>query len=217
MNPVVQIPFVIRPDLLNRALSTIPRDLPVELRISSPIGYPIPELVRQENILISEGRTEPFSQTMVYFQQRAVARNAGCWLFMHSDGFAQPEDFERIIAMAEDLTAKGEKWGIIFTHYDVLACFNTAAIEDIGGWDQVFAMYFFDNHNYRRLQLAGYKFYQLENHSVIHGDGVNGSHTINSDVHRRRRNEITFPAYVQLYREMWGGTPGEETKKVPWE
>lgn len=154
---------------------------------------------------------------MALFQETATGvEPRPFWLFMHSDGVAQREDFERIMALAVESTAAGRKWAAIFTHHDVLACYNTAAIADIGGWDTTFPDYFSDNHNYRLLRLKGYEMLQLENHTVEHGVNGQGSQTINSDPVLHRTNEILFPAYAQLYREIWGGSPGEETFQTPW-
>jgi hypothetical protein len=153
---------------------------------------------------------------MAYFQDMAELGGHSFWLFMHSDGVAQRRDFERLIARAQEATEQGEKWAVIFTNYDVLACYSTAALTDIGGWDTTFPDYFSDNHNYRKLRLKGYEMLQLENHTVEHGvDGV-GSQSINSDPQLRRTNEILFPAYAKLYSEMWGGGPGEEKFSTPW-
>jgi hypothetical protein len=153
---------------------------------------------------------------MDFFQDLALSNKQKHWLFMHSDGVAQRRDFERIIALAEEATQQGRKWAVIFTNHDVLACYNTAAITAIGGWDTTFPNYFSDNHNYRKLRLAGYEMLQLENHTVEHGVDGTGSQTINSDPVLRRQNEILFPSYAQLYREMWGGSPGEEKFNTPW-
>jgi hypothetical protein len=195
----VGIPFKNRPDLLERAKACVPTDL---LRV-----------LETDN---SGENQFPFS----YSQSMAFLQDLACrypyWFFMHSDGVAQREDFERLIALADGMIAQGRKWAVIFTLHDVLACINTSALASIGGWDTTFPDYFSDNHNYRRLRLAGYEMIQLENHTVEHGVDGKGSQTINSDPVLRRTNEILFPAYAQLYREIWGGSPGEEKFNTPW-
>jgi len=206
MKTFVGIPFKNRPDLLERAKACVPLDL-VDLEIVDNSGGGDGDFASYS-----------YSQSMAYFQWVCVEENGHTpfWLFMHSDGVAQRQDFERLIEMAEALNKEGRKWAVIFTNHDVLACYNTAALQAIGGWDTTFPNYFSDNHNYRKLRLAGYEMIQLENHTVEHGVDGTGSQTINSDPHLRRQNEILFPAYAQLYWEMWGGNPGEEKRVIPW-
>lgn len=209
---LVGIPFVNRVDLLERAIACVPDDIGVMIQNNS--GLPDPELKRP--VFRPHVMAMSYSQSMNLFQQEADRQGYPFWLFMHSDGMAQRQDFERLVSLAEKCLSEGRKWAVIYTCYDVLACYSTEALNSIGGWDTTFPNYFSDNHNYRKLRLAGFEMLQLENHTVEHGVDGKGSQTINSDTILRRTNEILFPAYAQLYREMWGGAPGGETFITPW-
>lgn len=207
-----------RPDLLARAISTIPELLPI--RIQNNAGIPL-DLPAREDISVSEVRDLTFSRSVNELHCRALTLGNPFWFIMHPDATATPEDFARLIEMATEATEAGRKWFTIFTHHDVLACYNTTAFEAVGRYNTAFANYFVDNDFYRRGRLAGYEMLQLENHGVQHGvEGV-GSQTINSDPTLKIENDIMFPAYRALYAAMWGSPDpadpvGHETFATPW-
>ncbi|HUD75907.1 MAG TPA: hypothetical protein VMQ76_12620 [Terracidiphilus sp.] len=160
-----------------------------------------------------------YTQSMNCAQQYAEAEGFDYWLHCHSDAVFSPEDVVAVqdIARGGVLGEQGlVKWHMIATCYDVLCAYNTAAIKELGGWNQMFLNYFSDNDLHRRAKLAGYEIVQAPFHNVVHGVDGDGSQTINSDPHLRRQNEILFPAYAHLYETIWGGGPGEEKFNTPW-
>ena len=150
------------------------------------------------------------SQTLNLMQKRAKRSRVPFYFFMHSDAEAGPDTVEKLYQMAMHECSKG-KWGAIFTNYDSLAAFNTAAFDATGPWDTVFSGYYADNDQYRRLRLAGYPTLE-SNLPVVH----HGSQTINSDPLRKHINNITFPIYGNYYADKWGGSPGNENFDKPW-
>ena len=52
---------------------------------------------------------------------------------------------------------KGEKWGMVWYHYDHLALVNTEAYLDVGGWDTQIPFYKTDCDMHERLFMKGYK------------------------------------------------------------
>jgi hypothetical protein len=212
MKTFVGIPVVNRFDLLERALNCIPED--INGVVANNSGKPLVVPGRFESILSPVPLS--YSQSMNAFQHKAKYEIRDYWFFMHSDGVAKEADFRRLIEMAESASLT-DKWACIFTHYDVLALFNTKAVADIGPWDHhSFPNYFTDNDWYRRARLKGYEMFNLPEHTVEHGENGNGSRTINSDPVLLKTNEVMFPAYRALYAAKWGGEPGHETYATPW-
>jgi GT2 family glycosyltransferase len=105
-----------------------------------------------------------------------------------------------------------DNWGIIFTLYDVFACFNLKIVDEIGLWDNNLPWYFADIDYYRRLKLAGFKVIEA-------GQGVThaASQTINSDPRLKFLNGITFPLHAAYYKAKWGGEPDHETFTEPFD
>ncbi|CAM6006565.1 unnamed protein product [Sphagnum balticum] len=142
-----------------------------------------------------------------------MTRDAGAniCIFCHSDAVAGEGVAEKLLEEARNLTAQGRRWGVLWTHYDVLAAFNVVAFENIGGWDTILPQYYSDVDAYRRLLLAGWE-------CIDTGLPVEhkASSTINSDSRLRFLNSVTFPMYGDYYRKKWGGTPGDETFNTPF-
>jgi hypothetical protein len=131
------------------------------------------------------------------------------FFFMHSDAVASETAYEQLSLKTEEL--REEKWGMIFTNYDSFASFNKKAFLEVGGADEKFTRYFFDNDLYRRVRLEGYKEIKTDI-EVQH----KASMTIKSDPNLMAENNITFPLEEQYYIQKWGGKPQEEIYIVPF-
>ena len=201
----VFIPYVNRLDLLQKAIASVPRRLTTEpivinnsnekLVVSCPTVYPPVPLT--------------FAQTQNFLLKIAKDRHVPFYLFMHSDAEAGPDTVEKLYEMAVHECSKG-KWGAIFTNYDALAAFNTAAFDAIGGWDTMLSWYLADCDCYRRLRLAGYP--TLESHLPVTHEP---SQTINSDPVIRRQVDLEVPFRQAYYRAKWGGDNEHEVFDVP--
>lgn len=129
---------------------------------------------------------------------------------MHCDAEAEPDTIDKLLEMSWSLP---KKWAAVFTNYDSLAMYNPKAIEKIGPWDwQNFPSYYSDNDWYRRLALAGWS---------THESGLPvkhiGSHVINRvDKWRKFRTAMNMENWERVYRLKWGGKPGEEIFKIPF-
>lgn len=150
-----------------------------------------------------------FSQTMNWEMEETARRGKTFCIHMHSDAVIPAGACEQLLKFARD--NQHRHWGVIYTHYDVLAVYNPRAYEAIGGYDTNFPAYFSDNDWYRRLELAGWE--RLQAPVEI---GHIGSQTINSDPYLRHVNGVTFPLYREYYRQKWGGIPGEEKFNYPF-
>ena len=203
----VFIPYVNRPDLLARAFISVPRRMttyPVVINNSgSPLAATLGEIIEPPVPLT-------FSQTQNWMLKLAKERRVPFYFFMHSDAEAGPDTVQKLYQMAMHETSQ-RKWGVIFTAYDALAAFNTAAMDAIGGWDTNLSWYASDCDCYRRLRLAGYPTLESGLH-VKHEP----SRTLNSDSQIKRAVDLEIPFRESYYRAKWGGEPGVETFDVPW-
>lgn len=211
MNPVpIFVPFVNRPDLLKKAVDSVPLDDRWQVEVINNSCQPLPDD-------ICAGVCNPCvpltaSQSFNWMQKLAKDWPTPFYIFMHNDGEAGEGTIAGLYQMALDKEARGDKWAVIYTLYDVVAVFNTAAFDAVGPWDQNLPQYFTDNDMYhQRLRLAGYERCE-SNLPVIH----HGSQTINSDPVKKFYNDISFPIYRNYYIAKWGGEPGHEKFSKPW-
>jgi hypothetical protein len=148
------IPYVNGLDLLKRALFSIQYMWPRTLVVDNSEGEPLV----LEGLPIAIHRPEVplgFSQTQNLFQQFAFKAGADVFFFMHSDAQALEGTPEKLLDYVAKLTGK---WGVVFTNYDALCCFNTAAVRDTGPWDwRGLPWYMADCDYYRRLACRGYR------------------------------------------------------------
>lgn len=201
------IPFVNRHDLLLKAVASANRyakTMPITLNNSGA------QFAGQSPTLTPDVPLSA-SQTLNWMHRLAKAYDVPFYFFMHNDAEAGPETVGKLYGMAAGKCERSEKWGVIFTLYDTLAAFSTAAFDEVGPWDTNLPQYFTDNDMYRRMRLAGYEL--AESHLPVKHEG---SQTINSDPLRKRINDITFPIYTRYYAEKWGGPPGHERFERPW-
>jgi hypothetical protein len=206
------IPYVNRPDLLERAVRSVQcRGVEVNIINNSDgpsIGIPGMEFIqRRPPVPLT------FTQTQNWMLNIAEGDSdyGEFYLFMHSDAEAGEGTVQKLIELAQSLTNEGRKWGVIFTNYDALSVFNTASFREVGGWDPELCWYASDCDMYYRLKLAGYEL-------IESGLPVNHtpSQTLNSDPEIKRRVDLMFPFRVSYYRAKHGGDPGHETFLTPF-
>lgn len=202
----VFIPYVNRPDLLERAIVSVPRRATTSPVIINNSG--------KDFNARCEMFTPPvpltFSQTQNFMLKIARVQSVPFYLFMHSDAEAGPDTVEKLYRLAMHECAR-RQWGAIFTAYDALAAYNVEAMSTIGGWDTMLTWYCSDNDTYRRLRLAGYPTID-SNLPVTH----EASQTLNSDPAVKRVVDLEMPFRESYYRAKWGGNPGQETFDVAW-
>lgn len=214
MKYMIGIGYANRPDLLEQALYSIRPYWDHTVIIDNSENYDL----RKESFIPSQVSVYEapvslsFTQTMNLMQRLAMKENCDVLMFMHNDGEAEAGVPEKFLNILEEYFRSGKKWGVAFTHYDVLVAFNMEAIKEVGQWDTNLPQYFSDNDYYRRVRLAGYET-PATGLSVLHH---NGSSTIKSDPYRNFINGITFPLYAKYYSAKWGGEPNREIYDSPF-
>ena len=152
-----------------------------------------------------------FTQSMNFEFKDCLLKQKKFCLHMHSDSVVPEGAISRLLEKAREIDASGRKWGVLYTFYDIMAIYNPVAGEAVGGFDTTFPAYFSDNDFYHRLDLAGYE--RIDTGIEV---GHIGSQTINSDPYLRFVNGVTFPLYRQYYIAKWGGEPGREIFRKPF-
>lgn len=204
----VLIPYINRPDMLNRVVSMIPKNDKVEPIVINNSG----EDVDTTATILTPPVPLTFTQSQSWMFSLAKHRKLPFYMWVHCDALLEPDSVERLYERAMEECAKGTKWGVIYTYYDILSACNVEAMEAVGGYDTLFFDYASDCDFYHRLDLAGYA--RLESGIKVGHD--QGSQTIRSDPAQNRRVGIQVDYRGRLYRAMWGGDPGKETFSVKW-
>lgn len=205
------IPFVNRPDLLRKSFLSAARSMQVQPSIidNSNGKEEIPAEARVFVLVPSVPLT--FSQTQNWMLKLATEQATPFYAWMHSDAEAVEDSVDKIIELARQIQGEQQKWGAIFSNYDSLAVYNTAAFNAVGGWDTGLSWYLSDCDTYRRLRLAGYP--TLESGLPVKHTP---SQTLQSDPTIRRSVELEIPYREAYYRAKWGGPNEHEVYTAPF-
>jgi hypothetical protein len=134
-------------------------------------------------------------------------------LWSHNDIIAKPNAIATLLH--EYTSIREKKWGILYGDYDHLCLFNPNFFvkENIWGDPALFPNYFGDNHRYRLMDLRGYERINAKNMEglVTHL----GSQTIIRNPYFKKINDLTFSSWGQIYVNIWGGYPPNETNNDP--
>jgi hypothetical protein len=206
------IPYVNRPDLLDRAVASIP-DLWTSLVVidQSADGLKSADYPWIDNIagvFRSPFGTMTFTQMMNWAQAEAYERCVKYLIFMHNDA----ECRDGVALQVLDCAKTHPRAGVVFTYYDAFAVFNVAAIRDVGPWDETFRWYFSDNDYYRRMQLHNWILWNFGGQRVIH----HCSQTQQSDPALSAEVGASWRWHEDHYRHKWGGAPGRELYSIPY-
>lgn len=149
-----------------------------------------------------------FTQSHNWWFADARKKGAQFIVWMHGDAEAVDRGHLRLL----EVTRKCEvKWGTIFTSYDALATVNLDAIDAVGHYDVHFEKYCCDCDLYYRFALEGW---QCIDSGIV--TKHIGSATITSDPQLYFTNKIIHSHAFDYYFRKWGGDPGEERYRIPF-
>jgi len=218
MTVPLYIPFVNRPDLLEKAIRSTWHGGVEAIVIDNSDGG---ELAYSAGIVYTPPVPLTFAQTQNVILKQAIGtknlRNGSAWidnpfyLFMHSDAEAVGDTVQLLVAMANAFTVQKHKWGVIFTAYDALAAFSTEAMRSIGGWDPMLEWYHSDIDTYYRLRLAGYEL--IESGLPVKHEP---SQTLKADPLLKLKIDLMAPCRSEYYRIKWGGEAHHERFILPF-
>ncbi len=206
------IPYVNRPDLLDRAVLSIPDLWPSLVVIDQSADGLNPQDHCWMNKIAGVFRSAPssmsFSQMMNWAQAEAFDRQARHLIFMHND----TECLQGVPSRVLDCARANQQAGVVFTYYDAFAVFNMDAVREVGPWDETFNWYFSDNDYYRRVLLRDWKCHNFGGEGVVH----HGSQTHRSDPVIGGQVSADWRWHTDHYRHKWGGDPGAELYSIPY-
>lgn len=157
-----------------------------------------------------------FSQSMELCRREAMEYEYPWYAVMHND--AEVVGTNTLADLEEQARAQfaGEgprdAYGALFTNYDALVCFKTRAVRQVGRWDTQIPQYGAETDYYHRMRCAGWQIANAVNVPVTH----KVSQTILSDPRRKWLHEQINNPLMNYYRIKWGGAPGQERFKLPW-
>jgi SAM-dependent methyltransferase len=206
------IPYVNRPDLLDRAVASIPDiwDSLVVIDQSSDglASRDHPWIDKIGGVYRCPPGSMSFTQMMNWAQAEAFERGVKYLAFMHNDA----ECIEGEALKVLDCARARRNTGVVFTNYDAFAVFDVAAIRDIGPWDETFRWYFSDNDYYRRMLLLNWEHCNFGGQGVIH----HGSQTLRSGPGVKSEVDAQWQWHADHYQHKWGGFPGQEQYSIPY-
>lgn len=203
------IPYVNRPDLLDKAFSSA-WDLRANLTIidnsEDGLDRPFPGIyVMRPPVPLT------FSQTMNWMLADSRRHGASICMWMHSDAEAEEGSAMALLGAARVALDAGVRWGVLFTNYDAMSAINLKAVEEVGDFDTNIQWYTADNDYYRRMKLAGWDCMDT---------GIEVKHTpsqtLNADPAIRAQVDTLIPLRTMYYETKWGGPPGLEKFKTPF-
>lgn len=215
MKNFIFIPVVNHLDLLEKAVRSVKPEIYNEYIIFNNTGDVLPkEIYKGTPFRVWQPPfAMSFMQTQNIMRAYAMDNKFDSYSFMHNDGEVLDDTDARLVAFAESQNKAKNKWGVIFTSYDVLCIFNTNAVREVGvwgddNWPEQKSGYYLDNDYYRRIEQSEYQILYLENSNVSH---EKSSNTI-QDKKEKAIWDIQRQSVVDYYISKWGGEPGEETK-----
>lgn len=147
-------------------------------------------------------------------------------LLMHADALAYNDGARRFLDFTRATFERGERWGVIFTLYDVLMAFNMKAVHEVGYWDTRLYQYGADDDYYYRLKLAGWNIVESGDNTAVEripdpylpyaerNDSVGvihrGSATARSNPLFKHISDGRNHGNSLYYIFKWGGLPHEE-------
>jgi len=211
MQNFIFIPYVNRPDLLEKAISTAYK-VSSDAIVVDNSKEGLPKLDTWIQVIRP---TVPllFAQVQNWARQYAIDNKCTHYYFIHSDCEADEKTVNGLKASVEQNIENNTRWGVIFTYYDTLCAFNVDCVKAVGEWDTDIPWYFCDCDYYRRIELAGFKKIDTDL-TTNHYSG--GSSTLKNDPILRYKQKYIHRLSEQLYIEKWGGQPSKERYLSPY-
>ena len=210
------IPVVNHFDLLQKAINSVPDFIFDKYYIiNNSNNKKLSEIIDLKQFTIFDtSRALTFIETQNIMREYAIKNNYDYYSFMHNDGEILDDCPRRLIQYADEKISKNEKFGAIFTNYDVFCIYSTYCVKNIGMWgDSLWpeqkSGYLVDIDYYKRMNFSGYPTEYLPN--------VNVSHYLANTIKDEKEKtilDIQMPLVKIHYREKWGGDFGHETKNA---
>jgi len=143
-----------------------------------------------------------------------IQTSPGWWLLAGSDVKFGPGSLDKIYERSKE----SDDISIICADgYNIFAM-SPLGVSKVGLFDENFyPAYFEDVDHFRRVALSGARAVNVPGFSYVHGEAPHwGSSTIHSDPEIRARNGRVMENLSAYYIRKWGGPPGKEVWKTPY-
>jgi len=202
MIPVLGVPVLNRPDLLDEMLATV--DVEVGRLIVIDNGDVVGDIPKAEVIRPGHNLGVAASWNRIM----AEVPEAPWWAIIGFDITFSPGDLARLAQTMNDATTATLALLGTFSVFGI----NQATIDLVGRFDENFHPAYFEDNDYDyRCQLAGVPITGLPS-GLLH----RVSSTIQSSPVYSRENSRTFPWNHAYYQEKWGGSPRGERFASPF-
>jgi hypothetical protein len=219
--PVIGIPYINRPDLLNRLITSLEYSKGINVR-----SFDFRVVINAVDYMRYDCPTETvFSaghNLGVAASWNTIIKTsplAPYWIIFNSDILLGSDDLLKI----KDFVEPRLDTHALFFCYGMSAFVITPlALQTIGWFDEnIHPAYLEDCDYHYRAKLAGLTMADIPNLEIIHGekewDGYKGSCVIRSDPQMLQENGRTHQGNFEYYRQKWGGINGEETFTSPFD
>lgn len=200
MIPVLGVPIISRPDLLERMLASV--DVPVGRRVIVDNGNVVPYYLDAVRLPANLGIAASWNLVI------KLTPDAPWWLLANADVVFAPGDLAHL---ADEMADPAPKVRTM----DGFAAFavNAACIETVGWFDENYHPAYVEDCDYEyRCKLLGVPIVEMTS-SIRHDT----SSTIKAD-HYRRQNSRTYPSNVAYHIAKWGGAHrGGERFRTPFD
>lgn len=209
----IHIPYVNRQDLLRDAIASVQGAFE-NIHVWST-GAMAPDVSVQTHSLA------PMPFTSMMNSLIASSWDDDVMFFMHNDALAINGGAQKFMEFVQEKFSSNERWGVIFTHYDVLCAFNMRAVRSVGFWDPQLYQYVSDNDYYNKLRNAGWAKvdtrFGADNEQACGIVHRNASSTVKADGLFDRLTRFRGSFDQSYYAFKWGGKSESEKFFYPFD
>ena len=213
MIPILIAPVINRFDLLERMLRSIDHPVGSVLVVdNSCSGYEVPSDIEVPIQYLRPVNPIGYGGAI----NQGIMQNSHLmwWMWSSNDVVWHPG------ALAElDAAMTGHTPARIVTGGFTWGALNHDLVNKVGLVDEwsFFPIYYDDNDYHYRCTLAGVEWVEWWDKGTDHGESGKASMTINSSPALMNKNHSSFTENTNRYLAKWGGMPGKEVFKSPWD
>lgn len=217
--PAIALPVISRGDMLFRCLSSL--DYPVDNvvvfvnsddpsisgALSRTNNKNIRNLIIRSRIQYGRGCGPAINEVVKAFPHGPY------WMLVGADNFFKPGMLARIDRYCRDNPEVFYFWA-----HDVVPILTIRGVQEVGLFDEnIYPCYFEDTDYVYRVNLAGSSPQGVPDIEIGHGsDAIRGNVTTHTNLDHKFKNEVTYSQNRDYYERKWGGVPGEEKYRTPF-
>lgn len=205
MIPVIGIPYMVRSDLLERLLNSIDVHVERYIFIDNSEAHDLANLTGPNITVIAPRHNLGVAASWNLIIKATPL--APWWTILNADVAFTPGDLDKYIEVMREFDG--------ICNIDGYAAFglSRSVVERVGFFDENFVPAYYEDNDYAyRGNLVGVNATTVAT-GIIHY----GSEVIRYEERWRSANATTFPENARYYAAKWGGLPGEEKYRTPFD